>query len=158
MYDARAPESASIGRETDADSNARERWLKLLLRAFGTICLVALVPLFMPASWIHVAHEWLGWGPFPAPPIAEYMARSNSALSAFYGGLLVALSLDVNRYRPIIRYQALAIMAYSTAGLILGRAAGMPWWFVLGDFLGCWLFCGPIWLLAGKLPVGAQAA
>jgi hypothetical protein len=79
------------------------------------------------------------------------MARSNSALAAFYGGLLFVLARDVSRHHPIIRYQAAAIMAYSTAGLILGRAAGMPWWFVLGDFIGCWVFCLPIWQLAGKL-------
>jgi hypothetical protein len=136
----------------------RVRALQLLLQTFGVICLVALVPLWMPATWIHATHEWLGWGPFPAAPIALYMARSNSALSAFYGGLLLVLSLDVSRHRPVIRYQAAAIMAYSTAGLILGRAAGMPWWFVLGDFIGCWVFCLPIWQLAGKLPAQPPAA
>ena len=98
----------------------------------------------------------LGWGPFPDAPVAEYMARSNSALSAFYGGLLWVLSFDVWRYRGVIRYQAVAIMAYSLAGLILGRAAGMPWWFVLGDFIGCWVFCGPMWVLAGKSDRPAQ--
>ena len=137
---------------TPESATRHVRALKLLLRTFGAICLTALLPLLMPAAWIHAAHEWLGWGPFPSVPVALYMARSNSALSAFYGGLLLVLARDVSRHRPVIRYQAAAIMAYSTAGLILGRAAGMPWWFVLGDFIGCWVFCIPIWMLATKLP------
>jgi hypothetical protein len=136
----------------------RVRALKLLLQTFGAICLTALLPLWMPAAWIHATHEWLGWGAFPDAPVALYMARSNSALAAFYGGLLFVLSLDVPRYRRVIRYQAAAIMAYSAAGLILGRAAGMPWWFVLVDFIGCWVFCLPIWQLAGKLSSPQPAA
>ena len=152
-------QASTVTNDVSAESPERRvQILKLLLRTFGAICLTALLPLLMPAAWIHVAHEWLGWGPFPGAPVALYMARSNSALAAFYGGLLLVLSLDVSRHRPVIRYQAAAIMAYSTAGLILGRAAGMPWWFVLGDFIGCWVFCVPIWMLAAKLPAPTRDA
>ena len=52
----------------------------------GGVCLLALVPLWMPRAWIVAGHRWLGWGPFPDGPVAEYLARSVSALSAFYGG------------------------------------------------------------------------
>src|SRR5882762_10148652 len=74
-----------------------ERWLVLLLRLIGSLCRLAVVSVWVPRSWIEAAHRWLGWGEFPAAPIAEYLARSVSALSAFYGGLLVALSFDVGR-------------------------------------------------------------
>ena len=94
-----------------------ERWLVRLLRLVGGLCLLALVSLWMPRSWIHAAHRWLVWGEFPAAPIAEYLARSVSALSAFYGGLLVAMSFDVVRYSPLVRYQAVAIMALSACGV-----------------------------------------
>jgi hypothetical protein len=133
-----------------------EQRLVLLLRAFGAICLAALVPLWMPGEWIRSAHEWLGWGTFPEQPVAMYMARSNSALAAFYGGLLWVLATDVRRYRAPIRYQAAAILVYSAAGIVQGRAAGMPWWFVVGDFVGCAVFCVPMWLIAKRLcaPLG----
>ena len=43
-----------------------ERWPVLLLRLIGGVCLLALVSLWMPRSWIDAGHRWLGWGEFPA--------------------------------------------------------------------------------------------
>ena len=103
---------------------AAELWLALLLRAVGGVCLLAVVPLWMPRDWIEAGHRWLGWGPFPHGPVAEYLARSVSALSGFYGGLLVALAADVRRYTPVIRYQAVAIMLLSASGAVVGSRAG----------------------------------
>jgi hypothetical protein len=60
-----------------------------------------------------------------------------SALSGFHGGLLVALAADVRRYAPLIRYQATAIMLLAASGAVLGRRAGMPLWFVVGDAVAC---------------------
>jgi hypothetical protein len=136
---------------SDSSDSRSEQRLRRLLRIFGGICLLAIVPLYMPAAWIHRGHELLGWGAFPAVPIAEYLARSTSALSAFYGGLLVALSFDVRRFAPIIRYQAIAIVVYSISGLVMGRIAGLPWWFLVGDLVGCVGFSTPIWRLAGRV-------
>src|SRR6476646_523817 len=59
-----------------------ERWLVLLLRAVGGVCLLALIALVMPGGWVDAGHAWLGWGHFPDAPIAMYLARSVSALSA----------------------------------------------------------------------------
>ncbi len=134
-----------------------EWWLVVLLRFAGVVCLLALVSLWMPRSWIELGHRRLGWGEFPAAPIAEYLARSVSALSAFYGGLLIALSTDVRRYRPLIRYQAVGIMALSASGVVVGRWAGVPAWFVLGDALACWAYCIPMLVLAGRLEQGQVA-
>ncbi len=133
-----------------------ERWLALLLRFVGGVCLLALVSLWMPPGWIDAGHRWLGWGAFPNAPIAEYLARSVSALSAFYGGLLVALSCDVCRYRPLIRYQAVAIMVLSASGVVVGRWAGVPLWFVGGDAAACWAYCIPMLVLTGRVsrPLG----
>ena len=131
--------------------SAAERWLVLLLRVVGGVCLLAVIPLWMPRAWIEAGHRRLGMGDFPAAPIAEYLARSVSALSAFYGGLLVVLASDVRRYAPLVRYQALAIMALSACGVVVGRWAGMPLWFVAGDAVACWAYCIPMVVLAGRL-------
>jgi hypothetical protein len=131
-----------------------ERWLVLLLRLIGGVCLLALVPLWMPRGWIDAGHRRLGWGEFPTAPVAEYLARSASALSAFYGGLLVALSADVRRYAPLVRYQAAAIMTLSACGVVVGWRAGMPLWFVGGDAVACWAYCVPMLVLAGRLGRG----
>ena len=122
-------------------SAAAGYWLALLLRVVGGVCLLALAPLWMPRGWMAAGHRWLGWGPFPDGPAAEYLARSVSALSGFYGGLLVVLSTDVRRYAPVIGYQAAAIMLLSASGVVVGSWAGMPLWFVGGDAVACWVYC-----------------
>jgi hypothetical protein len=133
---------------------AAERWLVLLLRLIGGVCLLALVSLWMPRSWIDAGHQWLGWGSFPTAPIAEYLARSVSALSAFYGGLLIMLSFDVRRFNPVIRYQAAAIMVLSACGVVVGVQAGVPWWFVGGDAVACWAYGVPMLVLARRVRPG----
>jgi hypothetical protein len=128
--------------------------LVLLLRLVGGVCLLALVPLWMPRAWMDAGHRWLGLGPFPDAPIAEYLARSVSSLSTFYGGLLVTLSFDVRRYGPVIRYQAVAIMLLSACGVVVGGWAGVPGWFVAGDAAACWAYCLPMLVLAWRVERG----
>jgi hypothetical protein len=130
--------------------------LVLLLRLVGGLCLLALVSLWMPRDWIALAHRWLGWGEFPSAPIAEYLARSVSALSAFYGGLLVALSFDVRRYAPLVRYQAVAIMTLSACGVVVGGWAGVPLWFVLGDAVACWAYGLAMLVLLARVERGSH--
>lgn len=74
-----------------------------------------------------------------------------SALSAFYGGLLVVLSSDVRRYLPLVRYQAVVIMVPSACGVVVGGWAGVPLWFVGGDALACWAYSVPMLVLAGRV-------
>ena len=135
-----------------------EQWLVILLRIVGWICLLALVAFFMPRLWMEKAHEWLGLGSFPAAPIAEYLARTTSALCAFYGGLLLVLASDVQRYARIITFQAIAIMALSACGVFLSRRAGMPLWWVIGDAVGCWAYCLPMVILVRRISASRKDA
>ncbi|MES2571110.1 MAG: hypothetical protein V4710_13770 [Verrucomicrobiota bacterium] len=123
----------------------------MLLRILGGICVLALIPLFVPRSWFNGGHRFLGLGDFPAAPIAEYLARSVCALCVFYGGLLLMLARDVRRFGSIIRYQAIAIMTLSATGIFAGVRAGVPAFFVIADALGCWIFLLPILLLSARL-------
>ena len=132
-------------------TNMTEWWLRLLLRILGGICVLAIIPLFMPRTWLEAGHQLLGLGQFPTAPIAEYLARSVSALCVFYGGLLLVLSRDINRFVGVIEYQALAIMLLSAIGVFAGVRAGVPLLCVLADALGCWFFLLPILLLAARL-------
>ena len=125
--------------------------LRLLLRILGGICVLAIVPLIMPRSWLVAGHELAGLGSFPTAPIAEYLARSVSALCTFYGGLLLMLSRDVCRFVSIIKYQAIAIMLLSAFGILAGVRAGLPALYVVADAVGCWIFLLPILILATRI-------
>jgi hypothetical protein len=135
-----------------------EWWLKALLRILGAICLLALVPLIMPRTWLEAGHWALGLGPFPSAPVAEYLARSVSALCTFYGGLLWMVSRDVHRFTILIQYQAVAIMLLAAFGVVAGVRAGVPAVYVFLDAIGCWLFLLPILILARRLHAAAGGA
>jgi hypothetical protein len=134
--------------------NTSHRSLRFLLRTLGIICVLAIIPLVMPFRFLNAAHQWMGLGSFPSEPVAEYLARSVSSLCAFYGGLLLMLSRDVERFAPIIRYQAIAIMLLSAFGIFAGMRAGLPAIWVIADALGCWVFLLPIYLLSRRLGGG----
>ncbi|MBN9518595.1 hypothetical protein J0H58_08765, partial [bacterium] len=78
--------------------------LVAILRVIGLAELFALPFVFVPVTWMGLVHDHvLGLGPFPQQPIAEYLARHLSALYAVHGAMGFALSLDVPRYRPLVR-------------------------------------------------------
>ncbi|MBJ43912.1 MAG: hypothetical protein CMJ80_11695 [Planctomycetaceae bacterium] len=134
-----------------ASATDRSRSLTTLLRVLGVVCLLALFPMLMPFEWITWTHARMGLGEFPQAPIAEYLARCTSALSAFYGGLLWVLARDVQRYRPMIVYQAAAMLLLSLTSLGIGLTVGVPVRWLLLDVLGCWTFCLPTLWLANQI-------
>jgi hypothetical protein len=157
-------DEANCGEGTDAVGNRHSGTtmnstvsrIRLLLRILGVICVLAVIPLIIPVRWLDAAHRWMGLGPFPAAPIAEYLARSVCALCTFYGGLLLVLARDVERFAPVIRYQALAIMLFSAFGIFAGVRAGVPAIWVIADAIGCWVFLLPIYLLSRKVECGNE--
>jgi hypothetical protein len=103
-----------------------DKVLVLLLRFLGVGSLLALVPVFMPFSWMAATHRWLGLGEMPAAPVVEYLARSVSAFYAVTGALCLALTTDLERYRPPVRSLGVAFALMSVVLLGVDLAAGMP--------------------------------
>ena len=132
--------------------NNAERWLKIMLFLFGFPPILAVIAFLMPLSWMAAVHEWIGMGPLPDKPIVDYLARYASAMSVLYGCLLLLLMSDVRRYAPVITLQAVAIIVFSGVGSILASRAGMPWWWIVGDVVSCWSFCGAMLWLQTKIP------
>lgn len=102
-----------------------------LVRLQGFILSAAAVPVLMPTAWMDLLHSQLHIGPFPLAPIVEYLTRSISALYAVHGVLLVFISFDLERYRPLL---GLLILLHGVLGLaMLGIDlwAMMPWWWTL---------------------------
>jgi hypothetical protein len=103
-----------------------ERNLVLFLRACAALLLLALVPVVMPFAWMDAVHRAMGLGELPDVPIVGYLTRSASALYAMHGGLVLFLSFDVRRYRPVIVLLAALCLPFGVAMVVLDAAVGMP--------------------------------
>ena len=102
-----------------------------LVRLQGFILSAAAVPVLMPTAWMDLLHSQLDIGPFPLAPIVEYLTRSISALYAVHGVVLVFISFDLERYRPLLGLLILLHGMLGMAMLGIDLWAMMPWWWTL---------------------------
>jgi hypothetical protein len=110
---------------------ARERALVWYLRAYGVLLLLALPALVVPSSWLAWAYEALGLGTWSELPLVEYLARSASAVYALVGALVLWMSFDPPRYRPLLLLLGWVSLPAGVYLLVLDVALGFPWWWVL---------------------------
>lgn len=104
----------------------------LALRLLGTIDMLAVAAVVMPAAWMQFAHEAAGLGEFPQAPIAGYLARSASALYALHGLIVFKMSYQVVRYWQLIRFMATMALFHGLIMLFIDLTEGMPlWWTIL---------------------------
>ena len=122
-----------------------ERALKILLRIRGVLMVFAFPAIFLPVHWMAVTHEWLGMGEFPASPLVDYLTRSASLLYASNGGLLLLVSFNVRRFRPILLYLGIVTAIGGLILLGIDLHAGMPAYWTLSE--------GPPVALIGSLMV-----
>ncbi len=109
------------GRESD-------RPVAWLLRFLGVIDLLALGAVFMPETWMAYLHHAMGLGQLPTVPLVDYLTRSASLLYAVHGSILVLVSLDINRYRPLILFVAWVSIVHGAMLWVIDLWAGLPWW------------------------------
>jgi hypothetical protein len=113
--------------------STQERLLVLLLRVSAVVLLSALVAAFMPFDWMAWTHRALGLGELAGTPLTQYLTRSLSGLYAFHGAVLLFLSFDVRRYRPVVRFLGVGNLVFGVFLLGLDLSAGMPSWWALGE-------------------------
>ena len=121
--------------------------LKWLLRVAGIVEILAFIAVVMPRSWMEVSHEWLGMGEMPGGPIIMFMIRQASYTYGMHGISLWILSLDVNRFRPLVILNGVSLLLAGPLFFAIDYSAGMPWWWTIQDPLACGLFGAAIlWL------------
>jgi hypothetical protein len=109
-----------------------ERCLQWLLRALGTLDVLAFAAVLMPEGWMAASHAWLGMGEFPGAPLVDYLARSASLMYAQHGAVFLFLSGDVRRYRPLIRFMAIIAIVSGCIMLAIDLLAPIPlFWTVI---------------------------
>ena len=115
-------------KRSDAD-----RYIVLFLRTIGAISLLAFLAAVMPERWMAEAAKVLGIDPFPFSPLTFYLARNLSLLYGFVGVLLLLISYDLDRYRPLVWYAAIGTILFGFLQLIVDSMSGLPAWWTLGE-------------------------
>src|SRR5687768_3522180 len=107
--------------------------LVFLLRIFGGLTLLAFFAMVLPPDAMAWMHERLGLGEFPRTPVVDYLARSISALYGFHGVLVLLVSTDLDRYRPILTYLWMLNVIFGVMLIAIGVYAGLPWWWTASE-------------------------
>lgn len=109
------------------------RILRVILAVTGAGLLLAVVPIFFPASVINYLHQQLGLGEFPNSAIAFYLARSTSLLYAMHGALMFFVSFNLVRYWPLVRLLGYLHVVLGLAMLGIDVSTPMPLYWVIGE-------------------------
>jgi hypothetical protein len=107
-------------------ASCRPLSLIFCLRLLGCIDLLALIAVVMPLEWMSRINELCGLEAFPDSQIIGYLARTTSALYAVYGALMLFISCDVVRYRPLIRFMGIVAFVHGIVLLGIDISVGMP--------------------------------
>ncbi len=134
-----------------ATNTTDHRVLIILLRVVGISACTAIIASVMPTTWIAATHRWLELGDFPDAPITQYLARSLSACYAIFGGLAIVISMDVQRYAPIIRFFAYVTLAFGVLITGIDLVAGMPTYWTLFEGPSTFILGVIILLLARRV-------
>lgn len=134
-------------------ADRRRRQLVWFLRILGTLDLCALVAVVMPFSVMNSMHQLLGLGEMPDAPLMGYLARSASLLYAFLGALVLYMSFDVERYRPVLSLTGRIVLVCGVVLLGVDLAERLPrWWVCLEGPSVLALGSGLLWLLHASQP------
>jgi hypothetical protein len=117
-----------------AEHAASSRPLPLIfcLRLLGCSDLLALIAVIMPLEWMSRINELCGLEAFPDSRIIGYLTRTTSALYAVYGALMLFISCDVVRYRPLIGFMGIVAFVHGIVLLAIDICVGMPlFWTIL---------------------------
>lgn len=120
------------------------------MRCSAAMMMLAIGAVVMPFSWMDSIHRSMGMGMLPDVAIVHYLTRSVSAFYAVYGAVILFLSFDVQRYRPVIIFNAVLGLVFGTVMLPLDLVAGMPlrWTVCEGPFIIA-LSIAMLWLAKG---------
>jgi hypothetical protein len=110
-----------------------DRLLFWLVRVNAGALLLAAPCALLPFAWMDAFHrEALGPG-LPDIPITKYMARSLSLAYALHGIVILSVTLDWPRYRPLVPILARLHIVFGSAMVIVDWYAGMPWWWTSSE-------------------------
>lgn len=136
-----------MSEQSAGPTQVADRWVLLYLRVIGATSLLAFAAAVMPENWIVEIAQELGFDPFPHSPLTFYLARNLSLLYGFVGALLLVVSLDLERYRPLVWYIAVGTMLFGGLQLVVDSMSAMPGWWTYGEGLSTFVGGVILWRL-----------
>ena len=112
-----------------------------LLRMAGAAMLCALVFVFCPFDWMAAIHRWIGLGDLAYSPLLSYLTRTLSALYVVVGAILLFISFDPDRYRPLIGFLGILAILGGVGVTVLDAILHLPLFWTLAE--------GPLTILLG---------
>lgn len=126
------------------------------LRLLGLVDMLALIAVVMPLEWMSQVNDLCGLETFPESRIVSYLARTTSALYALHGALVLFISFDVDRYRPLITFLGMVAIVHGAILLGIDVAVGMPFfWTMLEAPAFTATGFAVLWVLRQKTPTNA---
>jgi hypothetical protein len=111
-----------------------DRLLFWLVRVNAGVLLLAAPCALLPFAWMEAIHrEKLGLGSLPDVAITQYMARSLSLAYALHGAVILGVTFDWTRYRPLVPLLARLHIAFGFAMICVDLSTGMPWWWAVSE-------------------------
>jgi hypothetical protein len=113
--------------------------------------MLAFIAVVMPRSWMEISHAWIGLGEMPSGPILMFLIRQASYTYGAHGILMWVLSLDVNRFRPLVILTGITYLVAAPVFVAIDYTYGMPLWWTLADPFGCgFLGAAVLWLTLSR--------
>jgi hypothetical protein len=111
-----------------------DRVLLFMLRANALVLILAAPCALFPFEWMDTVHrDWLGLGSLHDSPLMRYLTRSLSLTCALHGALLLAVTLNWARHRPLVPVIAWLHIAFGCAMLAVGSDADLPNWWIASE-------------------------
>jgi hypothetical protein len=111
-----------------------DRLLLFLLRFNAAILLCAAPCAMLPFAWMDTVHrEWLGLGSLPDAVITRYLTHSLSLVYAMHGVVVLTVTRNWQRYRPLVPVLAWLHIAFGCGMLAVDLDAGVPWWWAMSE-------------------------
>ena len=86
-----------------------------------------------------------------------FMIRQASYSYGMHGISLWVLSMNVNRFRPLLKLNGIAYLLAGPVFFAIDYSSGMPTWWTIGDSLGCGLMGAALLILLQRDEAGANA-
>jgi hypothetical protein len=101
------------------------------------------------------AHAWLGLGQMPAGSILMFMIRQASYSYGMHGISLWILGRDVERFRPLVRFNGVAFLLAAAIFFLIDYTSDLPIWWTLFDSCSCGFFGAAVLWLTRRERYGA---